>query len=68
MNHCEGHGSAKLYSSSNDILSTSPLTFMIVNSNFKHSEGAKSVVYKLYFDHYSYPSQLNHVNICIYKI
>ena len=42
-NQCEGHGSAIHYSS-NDML-TSSVTFMIVNSNFMHNEGAKSVVY-----------------------
>ena len=42
-NHYEGHGSAIHYSS-NDI-STSCLIFLIVNSNFTHNKGAKSVVY-----------------------
>ena len=40
--HYEGHGSAIHYSS-ND-MPTSSVTFMIVNSNFTHNEGAKSVV------------------------
>ena len=42
-NHYEGHGSA-IYYSSNDT-SKSSITFIIVNSNFIHNEGARSVVY-----------------------
>ena len=42
-NHYEGHGSAIHYSSNDRSISS--LTFMIISSNFKHNERAKSVVY-----------------------